>query len=51
MRKIGKLKFDFPDPHLGFQRTIKFTLTFGLMEIRAYARNQQRESTFEYSEL
>ncbi|CAB4408730.1 unnamed protein product [Rhizophagus irregularis] len=45
MKKVGELRLDFPDPHLGFQRTIKFTLTFGQMEIRAYARNQQGKST------
>ncbi|GBB86774.1 hypothetical protein RclHR1_01320009 [Rhizophagus clarus] len=45
MKKVGELRLAFPDPHLGFQRTIKFTLTFGQMEIRAYARNQQGRST------
>jgi hypothetical protein len=45
MKKVGELRLDFPDPHLGFQRTIKFTLTFGKMEIRAYARNQQGKTT------
>ncbi|RIA97899.1 hypothetical protein C1645_751090 [Glomus cerebriforme] len=45
MKKVGELRLDFPDPHLGFQRTIKFTLTFGQMEIRAYARNQLGKTT------
>ncbi|CAB5297437.1 unnamed protein product [Rhizophagus irregularis] len=45
MKKVGKLKLDFPNPRLGFQRTISFTLTFGQMEIRAYAKNQQGKIT------
>ncbi|CAG8602704.1 16306_t:CDS:2 [Funneliformis mosseae] len=45
MKKIGELRLDFPDPHLGFHRKITFTLTFGQMEIRAYARNQLGQST------
>src|SRR5207248_8968767 len=45
MKKVWELRLDFPEPNLGFQRTIKFTLTFGQMEIRAYARNQQGKST------
>jgi len=51
MKKVGELRLDFPDPHLGFQRTIKFTLTFGQMEIRAYARNQQGKTTNAVFEL
>ncbi|RGB42798.1 hypothetical protein C1646_682474 [Rhizophagus diaphanus] len=45
MKKVGKLKLDFPNPRLGLQRTISFTLTFGQMEIRAYAKNQQGKTT------
>ena len=45
MKKVGELRLDLPDAHLGFDRTIKSTLMFAQMEIRAYARNQQRKST------
>jgi hypothetical protein len=45
MRKVVELRLDFPDIHLGFQRTIKFTLTFDQMEVHACARNKQGKST------
>ncbi|RIA98077.1 hypothetical protein C1645_870960 [Glomus cerebriforme] len=45
MRKIVELRLDFPDPHLGYQRTVKFTLTFGQTEVYACAKNKQGKST------
>ena len=48
MKKIRELKLDFPDPHLGFQRTIKFALTFGQVELTAYARDQQGKQCLKF---
>ncbi|CAG8564138.1 9476_t:CDS:10 [Paraglomus brasilianum] len=39
MRMLGKMKIDLPDPHLGKDRLIQFTLTFGAMEVKATAQN------------
>ncbi|CAG8700777.1 8468_t:CDS:2, partial [Racocetra fulgida] len=44
MEKLGELILDFPDSHLGFNRKLEFTLTFGQMEIRAYCKNQNGKS-------
>ncbi|CAG8466752.1 2905_t:CDS:2 [Acaulospora colombiana] len=44
MEKLGELILDFPDPYLGFNRKLRFTLTFGQMEIRAYCTNQNGKS-------
>lgn len=44
MEKLGELILDFPEPYLGFNRKLRFTLTFGQMEIRAYCTNQNGKS-------
>ena len=51
MRMLGKMKIDLPDPHLGKDRLIQFTLTFGAMEVKATAQNirngQLYQTTFD----
>ncbi|RHZ76357.1 hypothetical protein Glove_198g111 [Diversispora epigaea] len=44
MENLGELILDFPEPHLGFNRKLKFTLTFGQIEIRASCVNQHGKS-------
>ncbi|RIB23314.1 hypothetical protein C2G38_2171683 [Gigaspora rosea] len=44
MEKLGELILDFPDSHLGFNRKLEFTLSFGQMEIRAFCKNQNGKS-------
>ncbi|CAG8499274.1 980_t:CDS:2 [Acaulospora colombiana] len=39
MQLLGALTIDLPDPELGFDRLVRFSLTFGQMEIRADAKN------------
>ncbi|CAG8555077.1 540_t:CDS:2 [Acaulospora morrowiae] len=39
MHLLGTLKIDLPDPHLGFNRKVMYTLTFGGMEISVIAKN------------
>ncbi|CAG8481208.1 10274_t:CDS:2 [Paraglomus brasilianum] len=41
MKLFGKLHIDLPDPHLGRNRPIDFTLTFGKMETKAIATNKR----------
>ncbi|CAG8527368.1 9814_t:CDS:10 [Ambispora leptoticha] len=38
MELFGKLNLELPDVHLGFSRPMEFTLTFGQMETRAFAK-------------
>ncbi|EXX70473.1 hypothetical protein RirG_087050 [Rhizophagus irregularis DAOM 197198w] len=51
MEYLGKLKINLPDVHLGYNRPLKFGLSFGRMEIKATARytinGQSRLTTFE----
>ncbi|CAG8758932.1 13428_t:CDS:2, partial [Dentiscutata erythropus] len=51
MKLLGKLKIDLPDVHLGCKRPVRFSLTFGRMEITASAKNmingQNYHSKFE----
>ncbi|RHZ58668.1 hypothetical protein Glove_83g105 [Diversispora epigaea] len=44
MEKLGELRLDFPEPHLGFNRKLKFTLNFGQIEIKASCINQNGKS-------
>ncbi|CAG8600929.1 6199_t:CDS:2 [Diversispora eburnea] len=44
MEKLGELILDFPESYLGYNRKLRFTLTFGQMEIRAYCTNQNGKS-------
>ncbi|CAG8541400.1 8297_t:CDS:2 [Ambispora gerdemannii] len=41
VRLLGTLKIDLPDVHLGTNRPIEYTLTFGKMEIEATAKNKK----------
>jgi len=52
MKKLGALKIKTNDSHLGLDRPIEFSLTFGKMEIKATAKNKNtgkiyKETTFE----
>ncbi|PKK64400.1 actin-like ATPase domain-containing protein [Rhizophagus irregularis] len=51
MEYLGKLKINLPDVHLGYNRPLKFGLSFGRMEIKATARytinGQSRLKTFD----
>ncbi|CAG8526918.1 4410_t:CDS:10 [Ambispora leptoticha] len=38
MKLFGTLNLEIPDVHLGFGRPMEFTLTFGQMETRAFAK-------------
>ncbi|CAB4408728.1 unnamed protein product [Rhizophagus irregularis] len=38
--KLGDFIIDLPDAHLGKDRKVRFELTFGKMEIQAYAKNE-----------
>ncbi|CAG8555056.1 539_t:CDS:2 [Acaulospora morrowiae] len=39
MHLLGTLKVDLPDAHLGFDRIVEYTLSFGKMEINGIAKN------------
>ncbi|CAG8668257.1 16080_t:CDS:2 [Gigaspora rosea] len=51
MKLLGTLMIDLPDVHLGLERPVQFSLTFGSMEIIASAKNmingQNYHSKFE----
>ncbi|CAG8557441.1 193_t:CDS:2 [Acaulospora colombiana] len=40
MRLLGTLSIDLPDTHLGLNRPVLYTLSFGQMEINCAAKNQ-----------
>ncbi|CAG8443263.1 10309_t:CDS:10 [Ambispora gerdemannii] len=47
MRLLGKMKIDLPDPRLGKNRLVEFSLTFATMEIKATARNVQNGGVYQ----
>jgi hypothetical protein len=51
MRLLGRMRVDLPDPQLGKDRLVQFSLCFGQMEIKAMARNLRTghvyQTTFE----
>ncbi|GBB95731.1 hypothetical protein RclHR1_00260036 [Rhizophagus clarus] len=47
MEKLGSLSISLPDVHLGTDRPILFGLTFGRMEITAYARNKTNGQNYQ----
>ncbi|PKY39927.1 actin-like ATPase domain-containing protein [Rhizophagus irregularis] len=46
MEYLGKLKINLPDVHLGYDRPLKFGLSFGKMEIKATARNTKNGQSY-----
>jgi hypothetical protein len=48
-RLLGRLIINWPDAHLGLERLIIFTLTFGRMEITASARNEKNGQSYQTS--
>lgn len=52
VKELGDFTIDLPDKHLGKDRKVYFELSFGEMEIRAYARNEyngnEYSTTFNY---
>ncbi|CAB4437247.1 unnamed protein product [Rhizophagus irregularis] len=46
MEYLGKLKINLPDVHLGYDRPLKFGLSFGKMEIKATARNTKNGQNY-----
>uniref|UniRef100_U9TWG5 Hsp70 family protein n=1 Tax=Rhizophagus irregularis (strain DAOM 181602 / DAOM 197198 / MUCL 43194) TaxID=747089 RepID=U9TWG5_RHIID len=46
MECVGKLRIDLPDVHLGYNRPVTFGLSFGDMEISAFAKNNVNGQTY-----
>ncbi|CAI2162478.1 10849_t:CDS:2 [Funneliformis geosporum] len=49
MRCLGTFRIDLPDTHFGLNRTVKFSLIFGKMELVAKAINLQTGKIYETS--
>ncbi|PKY57743.1 hypothetical protein RhiirA4_549787 [Rhizophagus irregularis] len=49
MEYVGTLRIDLPDVHLGYNRPVTFGLSFGHMEISAFAKNNVNGQNYKTS--
>jgi len=47
MKRLGDLLIDLPDVHLGYKRLVTFKLSFGSVEIKASAFNQNNGQSYQ----